>query len=36
MTGEDPTCSDKYKVDGDALDHLEYMGLEIAVNAAKC
>jgi hypothetical protein len=35
-SGEDPNCSDKYLVDVNVLDHLDYMGFDITENYLSC
>jgi hypothetical protein len=34
--GEDPNCSDKYLLDLDVLDHVEYMGYDFITNIGLC
>lgn len=36
MSGEDPECSDRYWLDINVLDHLEYEGWNFLINIAKC
>jgi len=35
-SGEDPTCSDKYFIDGNAFDHLNYLGFDFTLNYLGC
>jgi hypothetical protein len=35
-SGEDPTCSDQYKLDGDVLDHLDYLNFDFSANYILC
>lgn len=35
-SGEDKTCSDKYKTDVDVLDHLTYYDIDFTANVLGC
>jgi hypothetical protein len=35
-SGEDPTCSDKYELDLNLIDHLTYMGFDFIANSVVC